>query len=178
MLLPGKHTKSFHLPKPTFSVSRLSTLNVHTRLKSHNQLNQNPPNLLNISKLIVCVKRQACNVNTPVVASTLVRNLQTAKTDNTKEIEPTNGTQTTTPTIDNSNKSNSMSPLELLEAYASLGKVKLSALVIVTTMVGYFMAPTAFVTAPFVWSSLGTFYCCDSSNPNRNQSCHCFSKHI
>lgn len=158
-LVPAKHhTKLSCLPHPSFSVSKHSSL---TQIKpvasKNNNIQIHPPsNTLNISKLIVSVKRHGCNVNTPVLTSTLIRNLQTAKENNSKETEPKNENQAINTPTNNANKSRYMTPLELLDAYASLGKLKLSALVIVSTMVGYFMAPTPFIAGPFVWSSLGT----------------------
>jgi len=45
---------------------------------------------------------------------------------------------------------------ELLAAYASLSKVKLGYLVVVSTMVGFYLAPGPFAWGPFLWSSVGT----------------------
>jgi heme O synthase-like polyprenyltransferase len=47
---------------------------------------------------------------------------------------------------------------ELLEVYGSLAKVKLGYLVVVSTMVGFYLAPGDFVWSQFLWASTGMDY--------------------
>eukprot|EP01116_Phalansterium_solitarium_P000817 TRINITY_DN10675_c0_g1_i1.p1 TRINITY_DN10675_c0_g1~~TRINITY_DN10675_c0_g1_i1.p1 ORF type:complete len:497 (-),score=119.98 TRINITY_DN10675_c0_g1_i1:194-1684(-) len=54
--------------------------------------------------------------------------------------------------------------IELLGIYASLGKIRLSSLVILTTMHGYYMAPVVFDPRTFLWSSFGTTLAAISAN--------------
>lgn len=53
---------------------------------------------------------------------------------------------------------------DLLQVYSSLAKVRLSSLVVVSTMVGFYMSPLAFVPSTFVWASLGTSLAIASAN--------------
>jgi len=61
-------------------------------------------------------------------------------------------------------KEKPLSAKELLGIYSSLSKVRLSSLVVVSTMFGNLMAPVPFDPTIFFWSSLGTSFAIASAN--------------